>query len=135
MVAFFHVRQTSGLSDPVRLSPTGAWLSFGALEVEPLPGEQMNLKRATPMVFNTATGERVTLNIPGDPRLAIPSIWLDDTTVQVASIGPDQQQPWPTNVMALYRCTLPEATCQMASQVGQPLLESGALPDGRWYGP
>jgi len=133
---FSNIRQTQGLSDPVRLSPTGAWLSFGVLEVEPLPGEQMRLKRAMPTVFNTTTGERITLNIPGNPPLAIPNIWLDDTTVQVASIGMGQQQrEWPTSIVALYRCKLPEATCQMVSEVAKPILESGALPDGRWYGP
>ena len=132
---FSDVRDTSGLTDPVRLSPTGAWLSFGVLEIESASEDQIRFQRGTPMVFDASTGELITLSIPGDPLVAIPSVWLDDNTVQVVvPIGLDSQPPHVTGVV-LYRCELPDATCEVATEIGPPLPRFIAMPDGRWTGP
>ena len=88
------------------------------------------------MVFDTATGAQITLDLPGDPVLAQPNVWLDDTTLQVTSfdVDPDQVQPEPHGV-TFYRCTLPAGTCDMVADVGPPPPEFGAVPGGRWNGP
>ena len=41
--------------------------------------------------------------------------------------------------LTLYRCTMPDASCELASEIGagdssEPSAEP-VLPDGRWYGP
>ena len=135
---FSDIRATSGHTDPVRLSPTGAWLSFGRLEVTPLAGENMRVDREVPIVFDTSTGQQITLNLPGDPVMAQPLVWLDDTTVQVVSFDVDldlDQQPLQLNGVTFYRCTVPAGTCEVAAEVGPQLAEIGALPGGRYNGP
>jgi hypothetical protein len=129
-----------GHTDPVRLSPTGDWLSFGIFEAIAVPvgnpadgGADVSEQRIRPVVFNTATGERVTLAIP-DTMLGMPSVWLDDTTLQVLAFTVDMQQPEAPTSVSLYACSLPDATCRLRVQIEPPIPQFGAFPDGRWYG-
>ena len=130
----------TGHTDPVRLSPTGAWLSFGIVEAIAVPvgdpadgGADIRDQRMTPVVVDTATGERVTLAIP-DTMLGMPSVWLDDTTVQVLAFTVDMQQPQTPTSAILYACSLPDATCRLRAQLELPSPQLVAFPDGRWYG-
>jgi hypothetical protein len=125
----------------VRLSPTGSWLSFALVDVEFGPEtSQGNVTvagiRITPVVVDSVTGERTTLTIPGDPSVAIPSVWLDATTVQVVSfmVGPDGE-PTPDTPAVLYGCSLHGAGCQAAAEVAPPLPAFAVQPDGRWSAP
>jgi len=122
-----------GHIDPVRLSPTGVWLSIGVVEYEGV-NENVRLIGITPEVYDTATGERITLDIPGKPTVAFPDVWLDETTVQVVvSDGDFERQPR----LSLYMCSVPDGSCALASAMGKFDLEGEfpVLPDGRWWGP
>ncbi len=134
----------SGHTDPVRLSPTGTWLSFGTFSATATPegdpkdgGAEFSDSRLTPIVLDAATGERVNLAIPGHPALALPSVWLDDNTVQVVWFETDPSQPAsiPTRIV-FYECSLPSGTCRVGAEPEPPFAESfmPAFPDGRWYG-
>ena len=94
-------------------------------------------------VYDLATGEHVTLALPGDPPLAIPSVWLDDATLMVVRLsgplGGDSGGSPGDLGLTLYRCTMPDASCELATEIGagdssEPSAEP-VLPDGRWYGP
>ena len=126
---FSKVRETSGLTDPVRLSPTGAWLSFGVYEaLETGELEAPGNARVTPAVFDTVTGEQIKLKIPGDPAYAFPSVWLGDTTLQLWT--------WDGVQATFHRCTLPAASCVAVAGTGpNPPEVAVPSPDGRWYGP
>lgn len=134
-------QDSSGMVDPVRLSPDGAWLSFSVLELDQ-SSEEVDappvISRVLPVLFDIATGQEVTLTIPGDPTIAFAGMWLDDTTVQVTSITIDLRRPQdvPTS-MVLYECSPVDGTCQVAVDAEVPPADAlGALsPDGRWYGP
>jgi hypothetical protein len=139
---FADVGGERGHTDPVRLSPTGAWLSFGVVEVlqaaevnrGPEDRRAFKIEQISPVVFDTATGEQRTLTIPGDPLLAFPLVWLDSTTLQVVSFTVEAERPdIPTGVV-LYECPLIDAICQVVAEVGPPIPETVALPGGRWYG-
>ena len=81
-----------------------------------------------------SAGQQITLNLPGDPVMAQPLVWLDDTTVQVVSFDVDlDQQPLQVNGLTFYRCTLPAGTCEVAAEVGSKP-EHGAFPGGRYSG-
>jgi DNA-directed RNA polymerase specialized sigma24 family protein len=140
---FTEVRGVGGHTDPVRLSPTGAWLSFGVVEVlqaavvnrGPEDRRAFKIETMSPVVFDTATGEQRTLTIPGDPLLAFPVVWLDSSTLQVASFTTEAERPdIPTSVV-FYKCPLTDAICEVVAEVGPPILATVALPGGRWYGP
>ena len=94
-------------------------------------------------MYDLATGEHVTLALPGDPPLAIPSVWLDDATLMVVGLwgplGGDSGGSPGDLGLTLYRCIMPDASCELASEIGagdssEPSAEP-VLPDGRWYGP
>jgi hypothetical protein len=134
----------SGHTDPVRLSPTGTWLSFGTFSAtatpkgDPREGDaEISDTRLTPVVLDAATGERLNLAIPGHPAFALPSVWLDDNTVQVVwfETVPSKSAGVPTRVV-FYECSVPDGTCQVGAELGPPFDESftPAFPDGRWYG-
>jgi hypothetical protein len=126
---FSQIRETSGLTDPVRLSPTGAWLSFGIYEAAPTGEPGAGTGRIAPAVFDTATGEQIALTIAGDPMYAIPSVWLNDTTLQLWAWDEGRQRA------TFHRCTMPAASCVAQAQVGPPLPEVAVpSPDGRWWG-
>jgi len=93
----------------------------------------MSDQRVTPVVVDTATGERVRLAIP-DTLLGVPSVWLDDTTVQVLAFTVDMQQPQIPTSAAMYVCSMPDATCRLGAQLELPMSQFSAFPDGRWYG-
>jgi len=131
----FSAERPTGSADPVRLSPSGSWLSFGVVELSDGDSEEtFEVIKVTPEVYDITTGERITLRIPGDPTIAVPAVWLDDTTLQVmvGIYGGPNADPEVT----VYTCTLPGGSCQLASAIGRfndahPVV----LPDGRWYGP
>jgi hypothetical protein len=129
-----------GHIDPVRLSPNGTWLSFGQAEALATPvgdpqegGAEFSEWRVAPIVLDTATGQRIPLDVPGHPAFAITSVWLDTDTVQVLWF----EAPLPTlaepTIARLYECTLPAGTCVVATEFEQPIPARIALPDGRWY--
>lgn len=130
----FSTERPTGSTDPVRLSPTGSWLSFGAARLnEGAPGKTFEVT-SIPEVYDTTTGERITLRLPGDPKVALPAVWLDDVTLQVVAgeylVGAD-----PDPQLTMYTCSLPAGSCQLAATIdtftdANPMV----LPDGRWYG-
>jgi hypothetical protein len=130
----------AGHTDPARLSPTGNWFSFGMFEavitpVGPPADENFEFgeQRMTPLAIDTATGERVRLAIP-DTMRGMPSVWLDDTTVQVVAFPPEQNPPTLPVTISFYACSVPDATCQLAAQGQLTTPTPFAFPDGRWYG-
>lgn len=128
----FRNRPSEGMTDPVRLSPTGAWLSLGVAEVATATEETVTIDRITPEVYDVVTGERVTLDHPAG-SLAIPGVWLDDDTLQVlvfhGAIGPSAS----VQGAALHACTLPRGSCEIAAELGDLDLSTLVLPDGRYY--
>jgi hypothetical protein len=128
----FRNRPSDGMTDPVRLSPTGAWLSLGVAEVAGATEETFTIEKITPEVYDVVTGERVTLDHPAG-SLAIPGVWLDDDTLQVlvfhGAIGPSLG----VQDAALYACTVPSGSCEIATELGDVDLTSVVLPDGRYY--
>jgi hypothetical protein len=128
----FRNRPSEGMTDPVRLSPTGAWLSLGVAEVTTATEETFTIDRITPEVYDVVTGERVTLDHPAG-SLAIPGVWLDDDTLQVlvfrGAIGPSLAMQG----AALYACMVPSRSCEFAAEFGDVDLPSVVLPDGRCY--
>ena len=129
---------TSGI-DPIRLSPTGGWLSFGLFEAVAVRagdpndgGAEISAQRITPIAVDTSTGERVTLAIP-DTMAGMPTVWLDDTTVQVVAFTVDAERPVPTSAV-LYACSVTEASCRSLAQIDLSGTQFVAFPDGRWYG-
>jgi hypothetical protein len=128
----FRNRPSEGMTDPVRLSPTGAWLSLGVAEVATAAEETFTIDRITPEVYDAVTGERVTLDHPAG-SLAIPGVWLDDDTLQVlvfhGAIGPSLV----VQGAALCACTVPSGSCEIAAEFGDVDLPSLMLPEGRYY--
>jgi hypothetical protein len=131
---------SSSMVDPVRLSPDGVWLSFGVVEFEQ-SSEEVDappvFSGIVPVVFEVTTGEQVPLTVPGDPAFAIPTVWLDDTTLQVVAFTVDPQDSQVPTSLRLYECSLVDALCQLAVDARPPAADAtGVLsPDGRWYGP
>jgi hypothetical protein len=139
----FRAEAAAGATDPIRLSPTGAWLSFGVARSEGASEDSITIVGIEPEVYDLATGQHVTLALPGDPALAIPRVWLDDATLMVVGLsgplGADSGASPDDLGLTLYRCTMPDASCELASEIGagdssEPSAEP-VLPDGRWYGP
>ena len=128
----FRNRPSEGTTDPVRLSPTGAWLSLGVAEVATAAGETSTIDRITPEVYDVATGERVTLDQPAG-SLAIPGVWLDDDTVQVLVIHGAIGRLLTVQDAAIHTCTVPSGSCVVAADLGAVDLSSVVLPDGRCY--
>jgi hypothetical protein len=128
----FRNRPSAGMIDPVRLSPTGAWLSLGVAEVAGATEETFTIDRITPDVYDVVTGERVTLDHPAG-SLAIPGVWLDDDTLQVlvfrGAIGPSLV----VQDAALHACMVPSGSCEIAAEFGDVDLPSLVLPEGRYY--
>jgi hypothetical protein len=125
--------KSTGHADPVRLSPAATWLSLGVVEIAGGPSEDsFRVASVTPEVYDTATGQRLNLRIPGDPAVAIPNVWIDDTTLQVVANGHPSDPA--SEVLNLYTCTLPDGSCSLAAVIPVQATETGALPDGRWYG-
>jgi hypothetical protein len=134
----------TGHHDPVRLSPTGAWLSFTRADVVATPvgdpqdgGAEFSDWRLTPVVLDPATGEQIDLPFPADTVLALASVWLDDDVLQVVELESSPPQPGilPTRVV-FWECMIPVGTCHRAAELGPPLPEPfiPVFPDGRWYG-
>ena len=126
---------------PRRLSPSGAWLSVGMSYLEHQSDGSFVGARNTAEVYNTSTGQHVTLDVPLDDRpgfeaTAIPVIWLDDITVQVWG----QNANLPDVTAALFTCTVPDGTCRVASGFDIVITGIGELtvpvvmPDGRGGG-
>ncbi len=132
----------AGHTDPARLSPTGAWFSLGILEFVAIPVGDPNQgdadfvdQRLTPTVFDTTTGERIALATPDD-MLAMPLVWLDDSTVQAVGYTVDPGRPQTPTRAVFYACSVPSGACTLAAELGleQASDESVVFPDGRWYG-
>ena len=128
------------MSPPYRLSPTGAWLSLGVTQLEKVAEGEYRAVRDTAQVYDTTTGEHVTLDVmldaPKGSAVAIPILWLDDVTVQVVAISADEPfDNQPTSVHATrYACTVPDASCQLAADLGTIDVNAPTLPvmpDGR----
>ena len=115
-------------------------MSFGIFEAIALPvgdpregDAEVTDQRGTPVVVDTTTGDRVTLAIP-DTMLGMPTVWLDDTTLQVVAFTVDKQQPHMPTSATMFVCSVPDGTCGQAAQLELPIPQLAAFPDGRWYG-
>lgn len=128
----FRNRPSEGMTDPVRLSPTGAWLSLGVAEVASATEETSTIYRITPDVYDVVTGERVPLDHPAG-SLAIPGVWLDDDTLQLlvfhGAIGPSPV----VQGAALHACTVPSGSCEIAAELGDVDIRGVVLPEGRYH--
>jgi hypothetical protein len=116
--------------EKVRLSPTGAWLSYLLFEFDG-PPEQDKVRAFTGQVRDARTGEVIGLKIP-HAGLAAPVVWLDDTTVQVLAIGTVPGRDTPQgNLLA---CTVPDGSCSVAADLPAYVLEGSTLvlPNGSW---
>ena len=132
--------ELTAVTPPYRLSPTGAWFSLGVSQLEKVADDNYRAMSHTAEVYDTSTGEPVTLDVtldaPKRSALAIPILWLDDVTVQVVAIVADVPlDNQPTSVHAsLYACTVPDASCQLAADLGTIEVNASTLPvmpDGR----
>jgi hypothetical protein len=112
--------------DGVRLSPTGAWLSYLLYEFDGSPiYDKVRAVRA--QVRDAGTGEQVTLDLPPG-TFGVPAVWLDDTTVQLLVIGPAPGQG------NMYTCVVPSGSCDVAAELPADALEDSALvlPTGQF---
>jgi hypothetical protein len=131
-----------GHVDPVRLSPTGRWLSFGMFEAvvipvgEPGPDQPTETiaSRGTAVVFDTASGQRLTLATP-EATFTLPSVWLDDSTLQVAVVTSNGLLGEVATAVTFYECSLPHGTCHLRAESQLPPPQFPVFPDGRYYGP
>jgi hypothetical protein len=131
----------TGSFNTVWLSPTGDWLSIGAVEIEAAGdgSDEFSLVGMTAYVYDVATGERTALDIPGDPPVVIANRWLDEHTLQVLATNAFAAPP-SERAADWYTCTVPGGSCERVD-VQVDLGESGAnggfpvvLPDGRVAG-
>ena len=126
----------TGMADPVRLSPASDWLSLGVVQIEGTTEADMRVAKITAEVYDTDTGERVALRVPGNPELTKPDVWLDYRTLVVfGATGDPNRHP---EEMGLYTCTLPEGSCSLAAMLRPEDFDGNTpfvSPDGRWYGP
>jgi hypothetical protein len=119
--------EASGL----RLSPTGAWLSYLLIEFNG-PPKQDDVLAFTPQVRDAGTGDLIGLALP--PAFALPVAWLDDTTLQVLVIdlAPGEQE----QRAHLYACVMPEGSCDVAAELAFADVEGTnfVAPLGTWIG-
>jgi len=124
---------TTGSADPVRLSPTGAWLSIGIIEIGQGEGESVAFLGSSIRVYDTATGQYLTLRMPDELKITLPSVWLNDTTLQV--IGATRPERPEDQRAGLYTCTVPDGSCRLAFELEfVDLTSPPVFPDGRAYG-
>jgi hypothetical protein len=147
------VRQGDGQTSvmpPIRLSPSGTWLSLGLAHLTADPPGEVRITYQTGDVYNTADGKHVTLHVPGSPLSTHPVLWLDDRTVQVLATYPKVVEGPPVPMhRSLYTCTVPDGACRLATDLGTfpvvspsgaeasdtpPVADITVMPDGLSFG-
>jgi len=125
----FTFGENAEADDAMRLSPSGAWLSYLWFQFDG-PPQHDKVLAITAQVRDTGTGELVSLNVPPG-GLSVPIIWLDDTTLQVLAIGAVPGQV--ATQAHLYACRVPDGTCAVAVDLPAAALDGNALvlPTGR----
>jgi hypothetical protein len=110
----------------LRLSPTGAWVSYLLYQFDG-PPIQDKVLAFTGQVRDTRTGELVGLKLP-NAGFALPVVWLDDTTVQILAFGEKQGY--------LYACSVPDGSCSVGATLPASALDGSnlVLPNGSWVG-
>jgi hypothetical protein len=116
-------------SDQMRLSPTGAWLVYLLYQFNG-PPQHDDVRAITAQVRDTGTGEVIALDLPG-PSLAVPVVWLDDTTVQILVIGVLPGEG--AQRARMYTCAVPVGTCAAAADLSLAEVQGTALvlPNGQ----
>jgi hypothetical protein len=115
--------------DDVRLSPTGAFVSYLLYEFDGPPSHDKVLGIRA-QVRHAVTGDLVTLDLPAG-AVAVPVVWLDEHTLQVLALGPAPGQG------DLYACAVPGGSCAVAADLPAAATEGNALvlPTGRFLAP
>lgn len=121
----FTFGENAEAMNQIRLSPTGAWLSYLLVEFNGPPVRD-DVRAFTMRIQNANTGDLVTLDLPAGV-FGLPLGWLDDTTLQVVVLN---QTP------GMYTCTVPDGACRLAVPVPPTDLEGTNLvmPGGMWIG-
>jgi len=125
----FPFGENAEASNVMWLSPTGAWLSFLRYQFDG-PPQHDKVLTVTAQVVDTTTGDPISLSVPPG-GLAVPIIWLDDTTLQV--LGVDVPPGQVAAQAHLYACSVPDGTCAVAADLPAAVLDGNALvlPTGR----
>ncbi len=120
----FTFAENTEAGGQIRLSPTGTWLSYLLVEFNG-PPQHDDVVGFNTHIRDTSTGELITLNLPPGAA-SFPSVWLDDTTMQVLAFG--------TLRPGLYTCTVPDGTCGLAAALSPAALDGNnlVLPGGVW---
>ncbi|GAA4670123.1 hypothetical protein [Phytohabitans rumicis] len=123
----FALATNTEADDQIQLSPTGAWASYLLYEFNG-PPQQDDVRAFTGQVRDTSTGDLIPLKLP-NTAIAFPGAWLDNTTLQVFAYAPPQQAN-------MYRCTVPDGTCQIAADLPADKIDGNnlVLPGGNWTG-
>jgi hypothetical protein len=122
----------AGSDEPVALSPTGRWAAVAHIRVSG-SGDDQQID-ASLRVYDVGTGAPITLDLPGGPWVAVPSVWLGDATLQVLGLFGDPPFQGDTADPSLFSCVLPSGSCRKVVAVGRVGSDTSvaALPDGRW---
>jgi hypothetical protein len=118
----FTFGENAEVDDGLRLSPTGAWLSYLLIEFNGPPARD-DVRAFALQMRDAGTGESISLQIP-QPSYALPVIWLNDTTLQVLVLGP-------TSTMST--CVLPSGSCAVVATLPPSAVDGTnlVLPNGR----
>ena len=110
--------------DTIRLSPTGAWVSFLLITFNGPPVRD-DVIGFVAQVHDTVTGEAVTLNLPSTG--SFPVVWIDDTTLQVMAFDP-------ATGAHMYACSVPDGSCAVAADLTAAELDGSNMvwPGGVW---
>lgn len=119
----FTFGESTEADDEIRLSPTGAWLSYLQYEFNG-PPKNDDVRAFTTQVRDASTGTRIALSLPPG-AWAFPVGWLDDTTLQVLGAGA---------APGMYTCAIPEGGCDLAAELPAAALDGSnlVLPGGVW---
>ena len=122
----FTFGENAEVDDVIRLSPTGAWVSYLLITFNGPPVQDDVIGFDT-QIRDTVTGELVTLNLPTPG--SFPVVWLEDTTLQVMGFDP-------ATGAHMYACSVPDGSCVVAADLTPAEMDGNNMvwPGGVWIG-
>jgi hypothetical protein len=119
----FTFEENTEVDDAIRLSPTGAWVSYLLITFNGPPVRDDVIGFGA-QVRDSGTGEAVNLDLP--PNGSFPVVWIDETTLQVMAFDAARA--------SMYACTVPAGTCVVAADLTPAELEGSTMvwPGGVW---